>query len=398
MTRARILAWSLWGLAAAFYLGLLAFTVLNRSAPGADPVFDPIFGLIVLLYPSVGALVAARFPRNPIGWLLLAAGLLMYLGELAGHYATYGLETDPGSLPAATAGAWLYSWLFYAPLFAVPAFLFLLVPDGRLLGRRWRPVAAAVTLGVVLVLIAAALGPGPLEDPFERLDNPYQIEAAASLLEAASALGLILVVIGIVGSVASLIVRFRRVPGQRQQLKWLVAAGVVIVLAAAIAVILFSTGQDTLGGTTTLIAFGFVPVAAGIAILRHRLYDIDLVINRALVYTAVTATLGAAYLGLVLLLGLALSPVTEGSGLAIAASTLAVAALFRPLRRRVQALVDRRFYRRKYDAARTLERFGARLRSETDLEALRAELTGAVAETMQPAHVSLWLRGPRAGR
>ena len=391
MTPSR-LAWSLWGVAVAFYAGLLAFAVLNRSAPGEDWSFNVVFGLVFLLFPSVGALVAARFPRNPIGWLLIAAGLLMYLGELAAGYALYGLEADPGSLPGATTAAWLSSWLFYAPLFAVPPFLFLLLPDGRLLGRRWRPVAIAVAAGVVLVLARSALSPGPLEEVFADLDNPYAIEAAETPLEAAGALGLLLVVAGILASAASLIIRFRRVPEQRQQLKWLVVAAAVIAFAAAAAVVLFATGQDAVGGTITLVAFGFVPVAAGIAILRHRLYDVDLVINRALVYGTLTAILAGAYLGLVLLLGLALGPLTSQSDLAIALSTLVVAALFQPARRRVQALVDRRFYRHKYDAARTLERFGARLRSETDLDALRGELTAVVRDTMQPAHVSLWLR------
>jgi hypothetical protein len=389
---ARRLAWSLWGIAVAGYLGIVAFAVLNRDAPGADLSFDVVFGLIVLLYPSVGALVAARFPRNPIGWLLLGAGLLMYIGALAGSYALYGLETDPGSVPGALTGAWVSSWLFYAPVFAVPPFLFLLVPDGRLLGRRWRLVAVAVIAGVALILPAAALDPDALEDPFEHLDNPYGTEAAAPVLDAAGAVGFFLVVGGILASVVSLVLRYRRLPEQRQQLKWILVAGAVIAIAAAAAVILFSSGQDTAGGTTVFAAFGFVPVAAGIAVLRHRLYDIDLVINRALVYGALTAILASAYLGLVLLLGLALGPLTSESDLAIALSTLAVAALFQPARRRVQTLVDRRFYRRKYDAARILEGFGARLRSETDLDALRAELTGVVHETMQPAHVSLWLR------
>ena len=386
------LAWSLWGVAAAFYAGLLVLAVLNRSAPGGDWSFDVVFGLVFLLYPTVGALVAARFPGNPVGWVLLGAGLLMYLGELASNYALYGLETDPGSVPGAMTGAWLSSWLFYVPLFAVPPTLFLLVPDGRLLGRRWRWVAGAVIAGVPLVLVSSALSTGPLEDQFDDLENPYGVEAASPLLGVAGGLGLLLVVIGILGSVASLVVRYRRLREQRQQLKWLVVAGAVIAAAAAAAVVLFAIGQDTAGGTTTLVAFGFVPVAAGIAILRHRLYDVDLVVNRALVYGALTAILAGAYLGLVLLLGLALGPLTNQSDLAIALSTLAVAALFQPARRRVQALVDRRFYRHKYDAARTLERFGARLRSETDLDALRAELTGVVRDTMQPAHVSLWLR------
>ena len=193
-----------------------------------------------------------------------------------------------------------------------------------------------------------------------------------------------------------MVVRLRRSRGEeRRQLKWVASAAALFAAVCLVTAATVEQETGDVGQIAVLLAYSAIPVSAGYAILRHRLYDIDLVVNRALVYGTLTATLAGAYLGLVLLLGVALSPLTERSDLATALSTLAVAALFRPARSRVQALVDRRFYRRKYDAARTLERFGARLRAETDLDALPGELTGVVRETMQPAQVSLWLAGPR---
>jgi hypothetical protein len=251
-------------------------------------------------------------------------------------------------------------------------------------------VAWCAGLGMAGAFMTQGLTPGALED-YPQVANPYGVHS--SVLSLLTGLSALLTVVGVVGSSASLIVRFRRARGElRQQIKWLAFAGVV----AAVTLLVGTVGYDVLGEAVANVAIMLsvlgLPLAAGIAILRHRLYDIDVVINRALVYGALTATLAAGYLGGVLLLQLVLSGITQGSGLAVAVSTLAVAALFRPARARIQEAVDRRFYRRKYDAQRTLEGFSTRLRDQVDLTALSSDLSGVVRETLQPAHVTLWLR------
>jgi len=275
----------------------------------------------------------------------------------------------------------------------MPALLFLLFPNGRLPGPRWRAVAWLVVVAAAAATVDAALAPELDDDPFAGVESPLPLDVPEAALAPVSYFGWPGMTLGLILAAVAMIVRLRRARGvKRQQLKWIAAAAALLPVVSLAGVAAYYAGHTGPGGAAVVLAFVLIGLAAGYAILRHRLYDIDLVINRALVYGALTAVLAGAYLGLVLLLGLALGPLTSESDLAIALSTLAVAALFRPARRRVQALVDRRFYRHKYDAARTLERFGARLRAETDLEALRVELTGVVRETMQPAHVSLWLR------
>ena len=284
--------------------------------------------------------------------------------------------------------AWLGSWLFLPPLFGMPPLLFLLFPDGRPLSRRWRWAVALAATAIVLQAAGAALKPGELVDAqVAGIDNPAGVPGGDRL----EAFGALLGLASIVVATVSLTLRFRRARGdERLQLKWVAAAAVLFGLSCLVAAAIWTVvgGLPPGGQLLILVAFSTIPVAAAIAILRHRLYDIDVVINRALVYGALTATLGATYLGLVLLVGLALGQ----SGFAVAVSTLAVAALFRPARARIQAAVDRRFYRRRYDAALTLEAFGGRLRDELDLDSLGADLRGVVRDTVQPAHVSLWLR------
>jgi hypothetical protein len=318
------------------------------------------------------------------------------VGFTSQFYGEYTLIAEPGALPGGALAVWVSIWTFVPALTAI-TFAGLLFPSGRLLSRRWRGVAWMAAGGGLVGTIALALSPGTLDDrTYPGVENPVGIEGAAGPLDLASSVGDFTGILALLLAAISMVLRFRRSTGvERLQLKWIAYAGGV---AAATAVVnLPLTGVDTLSDALFVISFIsllLVPVTAGIAILRYRLYDIDVVINRTLVYGALTATLVSAYLAGVLLLQLALHPVTEESNLAIAGSTLAVAALFRPARARIQSAVDRRFYRRKYDAAQTLEGFSARLREQVDLDALGDELRSVVTETMQPAHVSVWLRAP----
>jgi hypothetical protein len=338
---------------------------------------------------GAGTLIASRRPANPIGWLF-SVGSLLLVCTLFAH--EYGRRADlgSGSLPGAEVFMWLQSWLWAPPLGAIAIFAFLLFPDGRLPAGRWRPLALFAAGSLALLVPIFALQPGPLQD-FPDHQNPFGLEVLAGVLHAAQFVAFALFVIAIAASAASLPVRLRRARGEeRQQLKWFAYAAIM----AGIVIAVVGPFWETYPALRVLVgaAFAALALAIGSAILRYRLYDIDVVINRTLVYGSVTAVLAGAYLGLVLVFQLVFRPLTEENSLAVAVSTLAVAALFRPARNRVQALVDRRFYRRRYDAQRTLESFASRLREEVDLDALRAELTGVVAETMQPSHVSLWVR------
>jgi hypothetical protein len=383
----RRLAWSLAASAVLLMSGAEALSLASPSGAEGDDLF---IWAIALVFSVVGALIASHRPDNAIGWLFLGAGVSAGLGSLAGSYADHWVDTGDGPRLLGRTAA-LYGDFSWIPFILVPAtFLLLLFPDGRLLSRRWRPVAWCAAAGIGGLFVSGALHAGHLED-HPQLTNPYGVESP--LIDALQGLAFFLMAVAIVGSVACLIVRFRRAHGEeRQQIKWLAFAGAV----AGTCVIVFTAVYDVVGEAVANVAIMLgvlgLPLAAGIAILRYRLYDIDVVINRTLVYGALSATLAAAYLGSVLLLQLVLSGVTESSGLAVAASTLAVAALFRPARRRIQEVVDRRFYRRKYDAQRTVEEFAARLRDQVELSALTVELGAVVRETLQPAHVSLWLR------
>jgi hypothetical protein len=383
-----------WGLAALALAAMAAGTVLSLSTGNdvsrGDEIFALLVGAIAIVFAGVGGLIATRQPDNAIGWLFLGAGVAAGVAGLASSYADYWVDDRPGPALLGETAAW-YGSLSWIPWILVPStFLLLLFPDGRPLSRRWRPVAWCAALGIGGVFVTAGLTPGRLED-YPDVSNPFGLDSP--VLDPLTGLAFLLIGVGLVGSSASLVVRFRRAHGvPRQQIKWLAFAGVVAAVTFIAGVGSYdAVGQDIAYAAIMLSVLG-LPVAAGIAILRHRLYDIDVVINRALVYAALTATLAGCYLGAVLLLQLVLSGVTEGSSLAVAASTLAVAALFRPARARIQGAVDRRFYRRKYDAQRTLGVFSARLRDQVELDALSSDLRGVVRETLQPAHVSLWLR------
>jgi hypothetical protein len=388
--RSAWVAWTLCGLVglAALLTGVLKLLIAADDDVPADLAVgaaDILWPAVILGFGLVGALIATRQPRNPIGWVFCAGALAFGLSGVGESYAIYGLFADPGGpLEGGRTMAWFSTWVWVPGGIALVLFFPLLFPSGRLLSARWRPVAAMAIVGAAFLSVGIAFSPGRFDD-FPQVENPYGVAGTAGdVFGAFQSLGWLLLVVCLVASATSLVLRFRRARGvERLQLKWVAAASVVLVASFLL--------WEVWEGLVPL-GMGAMVVAAGIAILRYRLYDIDVVINRTLVYGMLTATLAGAYVGSVLLLQLALSPLTEESDLAIAGSTLAVAALFRPARTRIQSAVDRRFYRRRYDAARTLEGFGARLRDQVDLDELGGELRDVVADTMEPAHVSLWLR------
>jgi hypothetical protein len=378
------LAWSVPSVTVLLLAATLVLEGLNDRLSGEDALVGYGVAVMSITFTAVGALIASRRPENAIGWMFCAVGTLQALNVFGTAYATYGAVTDPGSLPAPYFVAWVKEWCWIPSVAVLGTFLLLLFPDGHLPSRRWRLVAwpTGVAIGCLVVVAAVALWPERTE-----IALGIDVDEGDDALAPAIA-GFLVVLLGALASVVSVIVRFRRSKGvERQQLKW-------FAFAAALAVVSLASEFTPAGsgsGAFVLVGVLSVPLATGAAILRHRLYDIDVVINRTLVYGALTATLAAVYLLLALVIGLTVGE----SDVAVAASTLAVAALFRPARARIQALVDRRFYRRRYDAARTLEAFGARLRDELDLETMAADLRGVARDTLQPAHVSLWLRSSR---
>ncbi len=386
------LAWSLCALTLSVLALVLVVILLGWSTPlpqGRIPWRDQAISLVGIIgAPVLGGLIASRRPGNSYGWLWLIFGLGLALQLLAESYAAYALVVEPGSLPAPRTISRLLA--LGGPLaLAFAPFLLLLFPTGRLPSRRWRPLAGIAGISGAALFALALL-----------FDNPDKVGGAITAVTVAVATALFA---AIVISALSLVVRYRRAGGvERQQLKWFALAAVLIA-----AYIVGQLLSEIVGGllnldwlrsaalwnlldraTTTALY-----VAVGVAVLRYRLYDIDLIINRALVYATLTVVLAAAYVGGVVGLQSVFRALTgEQSTLAIVASTLAIAALFNPLRRRVQGFVDRRFYRRKYDAAKTLAAFNARLRDETDLDTLSDDVVGVASATVQPEHVSLWLR------
>jgi hypothetical protein len=353
-----------------------------------------------LAFPVVGAILASRRAGGPIGWICLAVGLALGAGAVTDRYSAYALETNPGALPGGTYAAWFTSssWVLFIGLIGV--FLVLFFPDGKLPSARWRPLAWIGGAAMATAWLGVAFTPGRIGDVAgAKLENPLGIESAEPAIGVVGMAGVFVLLACIAGAVISLVVRYRRSHGvERQQLKWFVGAAVLTATIFFIAspAGLLSDSLEAVLNSLAFVAWALLPVAVGVAVLRYRLYDVDVVINRTLVYGLLTALLAGIYVGCVLLFQLTLRPLTEGNGLAVALSTLAVAGLFRPARNRIQAFVDRRFYRRKYDAERTLQAFAARLRDEVDLDRLHGALTAVVAETMQPAHMSLWLRDGRS--
>jgi hypothetical protein len=382
----RTAAWLAWSLCAlSLVLTALCFLLiaLNLSLNTPAYFFWPELTVLAVGYSVIGAIIASRLPRHPIGWICCAIGLIAAVDHFGGEYAVYALQARPDALAGGRAMLWLQGW-FWMLFIGLIVFLLLLFPTGRLPSSRWRPFAwVSVAIISVGVIWSSVISP---DVRFDAPPSPIQLSV---------------LLLGLVAA-ASVVVGRRGARGvERQQIKWLLYAAPIWFFGSALKIGVFFFGLIEgawgLWVGYLLVAVGGLsgPIAIGVAILRYRLYNIDLLINRTLVYGTLTASLVAVYIGGVTatqtIFG-ALTGQAVQSQLAIVVSTLVIAALFNPLRRRIQRFIDRRFYRREYDAAKTLEAFSARLRDETDLDALSGDLVGVVRETMQPTHVSLWLR------
>jgi hypothetical protein len=429
------LAWSLCGLCVvliglALTLDFLTGEVIPAGLPGErpGPGFAVLTGVLSLAFPTVGALIASRLPTNPISWIFCGMGLLYAAGRFTGAYADYAL-LENFAFPGGQYVAWVSSCLWFATL-TLGAFLILLFPHGQLSSRRWQIVAWTTIFGATLATLGTALMPDYLIVTHPYVENPFGVMGVIGggfttyeLFGATRFLGMTLLLASSLTTLISPILRLHRTRGiERQQIKWFLFAAVPLTVFLGLMELellivnltydfgltfdyLFNNGTSIFPSWeafktvqfVALFSLLFTPIFTYIAILRYRLYEIDIIINRTLVYGALTVTLVALYVvGIVALQTLFIALTGQRSTLAVVASTLLIATLFTPLRRRIQAFIDRRFYRRKYDARKTLESFSTQLRNETDLEALNNDLASVVRETMQPAHVSLWLRPDRA--
>jgi MFS family permease len=387
-TSARV-AWSLWSAEAAFVVVSVVHAFTHPGSAG-DRTSTAVFVVFVMAFSSVGALVASRRPGNPIGWLLLGAALCYTLG---------GLSTTQSQSPAgswyspAVLLNWVSVWVWSVGL-ALAVVSLLLFPNGRLPSRRWRVAMGLAIAGQVGFVLGSGFGSRFLQDTHIR--NPFAVGGPLGAALRGLQPLLLLVPVAAVLALISIVVRYRRAGGaEREQIKWLLYAALLVAvgLLAQIPVSALLSSPDAVTNAQNAIVSGTVacvPIAIGIAILRYRLYDIDRIINRSLVYVLLTAVLGGVYAGLAVGLGAVVG--SKANSLVIAGSTLVVAALFTPARRRIQGFIDRRFYRRRYDATRTLEAFTTRLREEVDLGELEVHLLDVVRDTMQPAQASLWLR------
>jgi hypothetical protein len=423
------LAWSVWAVCVVLIALALVLDFTTEELPlelggfRYDPGFAVLTGVLSLAFPAVGALIASRLPTNPIGWIFCGLGLIYATQRFAIAYADHAL-LETFALPWAEFAAWFSTWIAFAfPTLAV--FLMLLFPGGRLPSRRWRIVVWLTVLGAAMSALGVAFMPGILHrhsnvaNPFEIVGVIYGRLTTYHFFGVSRLLGMTLLSTSILTALFSVILRLRHARGDdRQQLRWFLFAAVPLTFLGSLdalntmviafttdftfrpVYILYSLGLLVPVVYVEVLALLLVPVCTYIAILRYNLYDIDVVINRTLVYGSLTATLVALYfVGIVVLQSVFVLLTGQQSTLAVVASTLLIAALFSPLKRRIQSFIDRRFYRSKYDARKTLEAFSATLRNETDLEALREDLISVVRETMHPEHVSLWLRSdtPRNG-
>jgi hypothetical protein len=385
-------AWVPWLTTVALFA---ATWVMVRTNEGAADTSDDwtvllIISVFVMSYSTIGALISSRDPRNPLGWFAAGCGLMYALASFSLLYAEEGLTTDlrPGGavLLALSQWQWLAAIILGGPL------LILYFPRGRLPARIWGFAAGALGVGLISLIAALTFTPGLVPD--SPVENPFAIEGTEGFFNGLELFSAALLVMGSVLSIASIVARFRHADvRERQQLKWfLFSLAAAVTLVIGVSLPLEALGYGELSNLVVTGSLTIIPISIGVAVLTRRLYDIDVVINRALVYGGLTAFLGLCYVALVVLLQAASSGITPDSDLAVAASTLAVAGLFGPARARMQGFIDRRFYRRKYDATKTLGAFSAGLRNEVELDALNTELVAVVQQTMRPTHVSVWLR------
>ena len=395
------LAWSLCPLCVALAVAGLILALLNGRTLGEIFIAGNItFAASIVSFSVVGALITSLRPENPIGWIFLAEGFCYGLLTAGEEYAIYALLTNPGALPLGAEASWLMQWIWAPGLGLSLVFLPLLFPNGRPPSRCWRPVAwlGGLSIGLICVLASIVLWPdrGPA---LVRPEGAAEEGTSHALFVVVVFVAVPMLFVAGLGAVISLFVRFRRARGdERQQIKWFASAAALTLVWILLFGEPVSAGRglpEAIVALSLLLVLPSIPVATGIAILRYRLYDIDVIINRTLVYGFLTVILALIYFGGVAttqaIFG-ALTGQEEQPQLGVVVSTLVIAALFMPLRRRIQSFIDRRFYRRKYDARKTLEAFSTKLRDETELDRLGDELLGVVQETMQPAHVSLWLR------
>jgi MFS family permease len=398
----------MYGLRRVAAVGLLAisvamtgFNLASLFLPGTellvdrpDPFTAILFSLIFLAYPVVGFVVAARRPDHPVGWLLMAVGLMVTTSVFSTEYAGRALILD-APLPAAELVAWAGGWSWFVAAGIALPLAIALFPSGRFPGAGWRRGFLVLTALVVVVATAYAVLPGDLEGWAGLVRNPLGLEGIpGEVARTVNGIGTPLLVAMAALAIGSVVHRLRTSPGpQRQQLKWLLLPAAIFLAGLFASSLTFNVEPvNTISWTISLIGLASLPVAVGIAILRYRMFDIDLVIRRTLVYSLVVGVLAAAYAGIVLALQAPLSGVTGGGPLSVAASTMAVAALFGPVRSHVRRIVDRRFYRARYDAARTVDAFAARLREEVEIESVGTTLATAAARTVQPASIGVWIR------
>lgn len=391
--RSTFVAWALFALFLIVSVIWMSLATANGESLLENMMFSTLYGSFGIL----GLLIASRRPENSLGWLFLAIALGANAGNLGNAYAEYALATRPGSLPAGALMAALGETLWPTAITSI-LLLLVLFPSGRPASRFQRWLLRGAIAGIAGIAFGFLFAERITVTDEVSVENPLTVPALEHVFSALQWVGAIIPIVAFL-AIGGLIAQTRRSHGvERQQLKWFGYSALAMIMINFVLTNIFRTlfpsavVDENAGNIGFVVGLSLLPIGTGVAILKYRLYDLERIVNRALVYAGLTAVLGAAYLGLVVLLQALLEPLTRESDLAVAGSTLAVAAMFRPIRSRLQAFIDHRFYRRKYDAQLTLESFASRLRDQVALDALRHDLVATVHGAMQPAHASLWLR------